>query len=911
MLRWFIPGLIILFVPVLAFSQVTAAEWLAQAGKSYQKGDRIASRRALERTIELAGKEHNPQIEADARAYLGEGLQQGGEYAAANSEFQRSLGLYEQLGNASRAASVKTFLAQNASLTGDNKKARAYYEEAMATYESLNDLAALANLHYSLAFLSTGDEEKRHIDLGLELARRIGARHAEARFLHLWGDRDYGSDDFRSAFERLDQARSILEDLGERDDLARVLTSLGRLYRVHGHADQAIPFYQRALELQKQTGDKQGIIQSLNATTVALNILGRNAEALRNEQDALRLARETGSSALIKFILEGIASSHLYLKQYQRAADVLEEARQLAPPRSPTLYLLSQARFHLKQYQAALQAAEEGLQLERSRHMLEDRALALWKLGRTPEALSEIREVLDGIERARTTLVPTDFMKQGFSDTYKSVTNLAIRVFLDNGQAQEALAIAEQARGRAFLDLLATRNLARRVESLTEQVANNATSRSIRSSAASIPPLLTRGDASAENRMAGAARRPNELPSFGTASAASMEDLTELAARLNSTILSYWIDADSTIIWTISPEGRVTSARTNFGEETLTKWIDEALHPVRQPNTRGGVIELPSRAGDTVLTSQGSHPAWRRLYDALIRPVRANLPSKGPRRLTIIPSGPLFRLSFAALKAEDGRYLIEDYSIHYAPAGGVLKYTSLTKTRTADLPARYVLVANPAGMPPMADGKSLPRLPGSDEEVRKIAQLFPSGDVITLRGNYADETAVRTAIPSAKVIHFATHGIVKTDDALGSFLALRQTAESAAADGRLTAEEVYGLDLHADLVVLSACRTGLGQISTDGVAGLARAFFYAGASSVVSTLWDVADEPASQLIADFYRSFANRTETWTKGEAMRTAQLHLLRSLRNGQLQVSTPFGKVPLPEDPILWAGFVVMGEP
>ncbi|HYR91198.1 MAG TPA: CHAT domain-containing protein [Terriglobia bacterium] len=909
---WFLTGLVTLVVPVVAFSQATAAEWFAEAGKSYQKGDRIATRRALERTIELAASEQNRQIEADARAYLAEGLKRGGEYAAASAEFQRALGLYEQLGNRSRAASVKTFLANIAFSNGDRDKARAYYEEALAVYESLNNLAAMANLHHSLTFFTTGDEEKRHIDQGLELARRSGARHTEALLLHAWGDRDYASDDFRSALDRLDQARSIFEELGDRDSLARVLTSLGRLYRVHGHADQALPFYQRALELQKESGEKQGIIQSLNAITVALNILGRNAEALRNEEEALRLARETGSSLLIKFILEGIASSHLYLKQYQKAADVLEEARQLSPPRSSTLNLLSEARFQLKQYPAALQAAEEGLQLQRDRDVLQHRAVALWKLRRTPEALSDIREVLDGIERARATLVPTDFMKQGFSDTYRYATNLAVRVFLDNGQAQEALAIAEQARGRAFLDLLATRNLASRVESLTEQAANEAASGpSTRSAATWFPPLLTRGDSSAEKRITPAATRPAELPSVVTASAATMHDLAELAARLNSTILSYWIDADSTIIWTISPEGRVTSARTNFGEETLTKWIDEALHPVRQPNTRGGVIELPSRAGDTVLTSQGSHPAWRRLYDALIRPVRANLPSKGPRRLTIIPSGPLFRLSFAALKAEDGRYLIEDYSIHYAPAGGVLKYTSLTKTRTADLPARYVLVANPAGMPPMADGKSLPRLPGSDEEVRKIAQLFPSGDVITLRGNNADETAVRKAIPSAKVIHFATHGIVKTDDALGSFLALSRTAESAAADGRLTAEEVYGLDLHADLVVLSACRTGLGQISTDGVAGLARAFFYAGASSVVSTLWDVADEPASQLIADFYRSFANRTETWTKGEAMRTAQLHLLRSLRNGQLQVSTPFGKVPLPEDPILWAGFVVMGEP
>ena len=115
-----------------------------------------------------------------------------------------------------------------------------------------------------------------------------------------------------------------------------------------------------------------------------------------------------------------------------------------------------------------------------------------------------------------------------------------------------------------------------------------------------------------------------------------------------------------------------------------------------------------------------------------------------------------------------------------------------------------------------------------------------------------------------------------------------------------------------DLIVLSACNTAGPSAKTgESLSGLARAFFYAGASSVVSTLWDVADEPASQLVADFYRSFANRTDTWSKAEALRAAELHLLRSLRNGEVRVDTPFGKVALPEDPILWAGFIVLGEP
>jgi CHAT domain-containing protein len=270
----------------------------------------------------------------------------------------------------------------------------------------------------------------------------------------------------------------------------------------------------------------------------------------------------------------------------------------------------------------------------------------------------------------------------------------------------------------------------------------------------------------------------------------------------------------------------------------------------------------------------------------------------------------LFRLSFAALLNEKGRYLVEDYALHYAPATEVFNYTRVTKEETARMPARYLLVANPAGLPLSAEGKPFPDLPGSDTEVRNIARRLPPSSVSMLQGKAADEASVRRTLESANVIHLATHGIVNNADPLGSFLAFGRSGDDADHNGRLTAEEVYGLNLKANLVVLSACRTGLGRISGDGVAGLARAFFYAGAASVVSTLWDVADQTAARLVSDFYLSLGNAGDRG-KSEALRTAQLQLLSLLRKGELRVDTPFGKLPLPEDPLLWAGFILMGEP
>jgi CHAT domain-containing protein len=108
--------------------------------------------------------------------------------------------------------------------------------------------------------------------------------------------------------------------------------------------------------------------------------------------------------------------------------------------------------------------------------------------------------------------------------------------------------------------------------------------------------------------------------------------------------------------------------------------------------------------------------------------------------------------------------------------------------------------------------------------------------------------------------------------------------------------------------VLSACRSGAGRVTGDGIIGLTRAFFYARTPSVVATLWDLADEPAWHLLPRFYDGWRKGAD---KAAALRSTQLELIRSLRAGRLEARTPFGAVALPEHPALWAAFVLMGEP
>jgi CHAT domain-containing protein len=204
--------------------------------------------------------------------------------------------------------------------------------------------------------------------------------------------------------------------------------------------------------------------------------------------------------------------------------------------------------------------------------------------------------------------------------------------------------------------------------------------------------------------------------------------------------------------------------------------------------------------------------------------------------------------------------------------------------------------------------RPLSRLPGARAEVAAITRLVAQPRVTLLQDAIATETGVRAALPEKAVLHFATHAIVRDDDPLASFLVLGPAAGGAAADGFLTAQEIYSWRLNAGLIVLSACRSAGGRVTGDGVATFARAFIYAGTPTLVASLWDVADEPTTRLVPGFYRNWLGGQ---TKARALRAAQLQLLDDLRAGRVRLDTPAGLVTLPAHPAYWAGFALIGEP
>ena len=402
----------------------------------------------------------------------------------------------------------------------------------------------------------------------------------------------------------------------------------------------------------------------------------------------------------------------------------------------------------------------------------------------------------------------------------------------------------------------------------------------------------------------------------------------------HTVLLEYSLGQDSSFVFAVTRTDFVTA---RLPSSSSIKDQVEAL--------RGIITTRPQRS-----TVGKQIDLSRMLYRELIEPARKVLPGK--QFLIIVPSGVLHYLPFEVLlssgnernlaEANPGRlpYLVRDYSISYVPSAGVLASLRDHPQEKSGSRKTFLAFADPVYSNEVGkeddpahtsirgafgDGRSwkLGRLEESRREVEQIADLFSRDQVSLFLSEQATEENVKTAgrLGQYRFVHFATHGLLNEANPSysGLILSLQGTARAALPatlngqqpgkqsgngtsqsakgeleDGLLQVYEVFNLKLNADLVVLSACQTGLGrEVRGEGLIGLTNAFLYAGTPSVMVSLWNVQDRSTADLMVKFYQEL-DRTQN--KAEALRQAKLKLIQSGRYAQ---------------PYYWAPFVLTGEP
>ena len=494
-----------------------------------------------------------------------------------------------------------------------------------------------------------------------------------------------------------------------------------------------------------------------------------------------------------------------------------------------------------------------------------DSSRALGALGRVDEALAAVQEAVRRAEELRGELVDAD-QRGAFLDDKQSIYRQAVRLALLDHRPDEAFALTERGRSRAFLDLLGSQTTLSKGRTrglVDEEVrlrARLAEARAIVRESSDLEESERTGalvEAADRDYRAFLERVRSE--SREQASLMSVEPVTlpEIQGRLpeGTTLLEYLVDDEEVIVWAIGRR-RAAVVRIPGDRQTLVTMVREFRSAIAN---RSSLAAVRAQA--------------EALYDRLLGPARERIEGD---RLLIVPHGVLHYLPFGALRSPANRWIAEEFALATLPSASVLRYVADRTTGASD---RALVVGNPdlgAGL----------ALPWAEREARMVARYEP-GATVLVRAE-ATEAKVKGLLESAGLVHFATHGVLKESDPLSSALLL---VPGAGEDGRLEVRELFGFELRARLVVLSACETGLGKLSRgDELVGLQRAFLYAGTPAVITTLWKVDDRASYQLI----RSFYSRLEKAGPAEALRQAQRETLKAFSH-----------------PYSWAAFTLTGVP
>jgi CHAT domain-containing protein len=350
------------------------------------------------------------------------------------------------------------------------------------------------------------------------------------------------------------------------------------------------------------------------------------------------------------------------------------------------------------------------------------------------------------------------------------------------------------------------------------------------------------------------------------------------AARSDAAVVRRSLAADEAVIeFLVTPDRLFTFVVRRDGVRSL-----------ESPVSAGDLLNRVRLARDLIARDGDAGPreaVLGALHGILVAPAeRAGL-LRGARSLIVVPHAGLAYLPFAALfDAAHRRYLVESYTV-------------LTMPSAAALPAARGRAYAP-GAPSVVLAPVPAELPGTREEVAAVARTALT--VRQLVGSAASEAALRRALARAGVVHVATHGVMNARSPMFSRLELAPGTGETADDGRFEIHELLGLGVRSPLVFLSGCETALGTSwSTSFARGedyatLAQAFLYAGAGSVVATLWRIDDEGAAAFASAFYDAMRTRTPL----DALAAAQRALLHDSRYARFSA------------PRYWAPYVIAGS-
>lgn len=870
---------------------------LARATQAFAKGEEllaqkdgrelVRARKAYETAADGWRSAAEDRSLAVALDRLGDVAEQLGEPDVARPAYQEAAQIQGRLG-APDEVRLYNKLGQICRLLGDPRAAEDAHLRALRRAASLGhrrgEGVAWNELGHLYKSEAAPQKAIKAYDRALTVWEALGdeALEEKATALHNLGTVYSTLGSFSEARELLERALALRQKAEDLRGQAATITAIAWIEGLEKQLPEALRLYEEAIELRRREKDWRGAAATLDRRGTALRQVGRTDEALASYRQALEFFEQSGERGLIAHPLSNLGGLLV------QKGDLAEGER-----------LLMQA----------LQLFRQSSDQESEAFVLQELAQAARQRGDLPLALDRIEEAIGLVESLRRA-APGPELRVSYASLRHGYFELWADLLMELDERQpgrgfdvRALEASERGRGRGLQENLEEKE-GWEPGSGEDVGLLNARIRALENlriglQEADAPPDQIKA---IERKILTLLAERNRLRAQPPVREASLREprLEEIRQLLgeDTILLEYALGEERSFLWSLDANGLETSELP--GRAALERQVQQTRELLSRSHYRTSRKPAEIAAAD--------------LGKILLGPVAHLLTSQ---RVLIVPDGALYSIPFAALPVQrGGAPLLADHEIVFAPSASLIVRMRRELSRRPPLPKLLAMVADPVfegDDPRLRKGKAgasagstdihrgsgprvLRRLPQTGVEALEILKLAPPDQRLAALGFEADRQAVLDGLLKGfRILHFATHAVLNPEQPELSSLVLTQVdPEGRPRDGSLRAYEIRDLDLSAELVVLSACSTGLGpEMRGEGPMGLTRAFLDAGAERVVMSLWDVEDTATKELMSRFYQGVL--VDELSPASALRQAQLSMRAEARWAA---------------PYYWAGFVLQGD-
>jgi CHAT domain-containing protein len=816
---------------------------------------------------------------AEGMATLGIVRENMGAYTEALEQFNQSFSLYQEIGEMGHTAFQYRRIGRIYYLRlGRYEKARENFLAALKLYQEQGDPKGEAEVLYEvgLTFEKVGlfDQAAERYHQALSIAKELDDPLLLATGDLYLANVAWFQGNYQTAFQLLTQADKKAEAANDPQLRIMVKNTRGLIYWTLNDTDKGLLHLHDAVTLSQSSNIQTELASSLNNLGLIYRQRDDHATALDYFQKAKTLDESLKSQWGLGYDYRNIGISLLALERLEEAEVHFLKAEQISADIHNVINWVK-ALLELGNVNKALVRPDQALGYYERAHELSQRygikevewraaagkATLLREQGKLPDALTWFTKGVEVVEGMRAAL-KIDELRNSFQNNKLDLYRDIITLLITMNRTDDAFNFLERSRSRSFIDLLGNQKLSfknqgdqetwTRIDTMASTLASlKSELGSYEEPPADLQERYRNTKTLYEEAILEVKQQNPGLSTFISVDPLNLKGVQQLLSPQIG-LLTYFLTKDQLYLWLITKEQTIFQT-VPVKEEELTR--------------------LVTRYRQLVQHLEPVDDELQKLYASLIQPVEPAI--KNLEYLGIIPDGPLHFLSFAALK-HGPAYLVDDIPLFYAPSASVFQFTFAK--RQAIKNDKILAIGNPDL------GNFNYDLPLAELEAQSIKWNYPNMDILT--GKKATKEWVVKNISRYGIIHLAAHGEFDDGNPLLSSLWL---ASENPENRRLTVKEIFGLEINADLVTLSACQTGLGKLEAGELIGLNRAFIYAGTHALVSALWRVDDLSTSVLMKHFYRNYVTANKA---------------KSLRQAQLMVKKDF------PHPSYWAGFSLIGD-